>query len=195
LRPGQPAPPPEVRSGSIPVDQVDAWLNELPKESVRQLLAAAEVRYDHRLPVGESFTLIAQEVESQYTWVLTDIEYYALVPTTGMQSPPKQLPRESLVGLVTFGIKFAGKTPMRELGLRLSPYSAPFQTPFTGSGWPWLNTFFGPQRMPSFALYAKSGERITVEAKIENQPRFPISKIGVNLHGFTISESLLNRVW
>ena len=180
----------------IPVDQVNYYLNALPKEQIVPQFISAEIRYNHALLPGQQLEIIAYTVEPQYTWVFTDIFYYATSPTANLQSAPQQLPPESLVGLINFSLKFGGSTPMKELARRFSPYAAPAQVPISAQGWPWLQTPFGAQRAPGgFAVYAKSQERVTVVGTVENRPRFPIHKIGVNMHGFTIPESILNEAW
>ena len=100
--------------------------------------------------------------------------------------------------MVRLELLFGGTTPLQTAAHRLSPHTSPTQFTAsipTTSGWPWLGTPFGSQRMPSFALYAKGNEEVRVEATVDAVPRFPISRLGVNLHGFTIPATLFPTMW
>jgi len=193
--PTGPAPAP---TRVIPVKEMNAWYRRLPSPNVLHKLITGEVRYKHSLSVGQKLQLSSTVVTENYVWVFTDIDFYAMAPATAMLRPPLQLDPESLVGILRLELTFGGTTPITTSAQRLSPYTTPAQytaTVPTTSGWPWLQTPFGSQRMPSFALYAKGNEEIRVEATIEALPRFPISRLGVNMHGFSVPTTLFPSAW
>ncbi|MFQ5479568.1 MAG: hypothetical protein ACE5E4_13245, partial [Candidatus Binatia bacterium] len=155
----------------------------------------AEVRFDHTKLAGESFTLSSLTVPQQQTWVFTDVDYYGIIPPNGLFGPPTQLPDAALVGLVRFELLFAGTAPMKTEAKLISAYATAFQVPQDSSGWSWLQSPVGPRRVGGFGLYAKAQERLSVEAHILNRPKFPINKVGVNMHGFSIPSSMFEETW
>jgi len=197
-KPGGPTPvggPEAPRPREIPINWFDAWLQQLPKASIVQLFGVQEARYDHTLTQNQTFSVGTMTVARQQVWIFTDIEYYAMTPAAGMSAPPAQLPQEALHGILRIDLTFGGKTPYHVDSSRLLGYATPGQQPTTRSGWPWLQKVFGAQRMPSFAVYARSEEEVRLEGVVEDVPRFPIVKVGVNLHGFTLPEALFDDIW
>ena len=181
----------------LPVDQVHAWLNQLPSDAVQQMALSYEVRWDNTIGANGTVSVIPANttVSQGQVWIFTDIEYYAITPTVGLQAPPTRINAAAFVGLVNFAVKFSDKVPIKDDGARMSPYISPSQTASTVSGWPWVNTVFGPSRMPSFAVYARGNESLKVDLTIQNPPRFPISKVGVNMNGFNLSETIFDSLW
>jgi hypothetical protein len=197
-RPLNPAPQKAPAVQVIPIKDVDGWIRSLPAKNVTWKTVSDEARYLHTLDVGQAMTIAAMEVDQNYVWIFSDIEFYATSPRAEMCAPPKNLSAEALVGILRLELKFGGTSPLGASAHRLSPYTTPTQkttaTPTT-SGWPWLETPVGVQRMPTFALYAQSTETVEVVAQVEALPRFPISRIGVNLHGFSVPAPLFDRAW
>lgn len=193
--PTGPAPP---QQRIIPVKQMDAWMRTLPPEAMTHLILSDEVRYNAALGVGGEMSFASNTVAEDYTWVFTDVHFYATAPAAEMYAPPKNLSAEALVGLIQLELTFGGTSPLRTRSSRMSPYATPAQFsagPSTTSGWPWLETDFGVRRMPSFAIYAEGNEEIRVVATITNEPLFPITRLGVNLHGFSVPSGLLPGTW
>lgn len=179
----------------IPVKEMDSWLRSLPSDTIPQKLISDEIRYNHALNVGQGMTLSQTQVDKDTVWVFSDVEFYATAPRSAMNAPPKNLDPEALVGILRIELKFGGNAPLQTDARRMSPYATPGQTAATTSGWPWLQTPFGVQRMPAFALYATSEVQVDVIVTVEALPRFPIERIGVNLHGFTVPAALFSRAW
>lgn len=184
-----------TRPNEIPIAWYNAWLQQLPPASVTQLFAVQEARFNHALLADQAYSIGTMQVPAQTVWVFTDVEYYGMVPAVGMGAPPVLMAGEALHGIVRFELQFSGQVPYQVQGYRLNAYATPTQTPVQRGGWPWLNKTYGVQRMPSFALYARSDAKITVQGVIEDPPRFPIVKTGVNLHGFSIPEAVFNDIW
>jgi hypothetical protein len=187
--------PAQVKPKIIPVKLMDEWVRSLPNNTIPQKLISDEVRYNHALNVGQTLQLSQTYVDKDTVWVFSDIEFYATAPCTAMNAPPKNLNPEALDGVLRIDLKFGGNSPLQTDARRMSPYSTPNQVAATTSGWPWLQTPFGVQRMPSFALYAGAEVSVEVLITVEALPRFPITRIGVNMHGFTIPAGLFNRAW
>jgi len=179
----------------VPVRQVNFWLRNLPREQVTHLVVRDEIRYNHALNIGGELLMGGVQVADQYVWVLTDVEYYALAPSSGMPQIPTSLSAGALVGLLRFDLLFGGNDPVKVRANVMSPYSTPDQATSSTGGWPWLQRPFGTQRMPSFAVYAHAGTTINARVTVEDVPRFPITKLGVNMHGFTISATLFPQIF
>jgi hypothetical protein len=178
----------------IPVKEVDLFLRALPKDNVSFMSRAEEVRYNHSLGIGNSLTVSSLAVPRGYVWVLSDLELYALGPSTELNGAPKNLSREALVGILKLEVLFGGTSPLQTTSHRMEPYTTPGQAAATTSGWPWLERNFGPQRMLTFALQARENTTIDIVATVEAVPRFPISKIGVNIHGFSAPITVFDSV-
>lgn len=190
-----PAAGPGAPPQAIPVRDLDAFLSALPRESVSFLSKSQEVRYDQALQVGQSIQIGSLKVPSKYVWIFTDVSFYAFGPAIGMGQAPQPLNRGALVGLLRLDLLFGGASPLNSQSYRMSPYSSPGQSPATTSGWPWLESTFGVSRMPSFALYAGETQAVEMNATVEDVPRFPITKIGVNLHGFSLPTATFSKIW
>ena len=181
--------------GIIPVREVDSWLRSLPSESISFFSVGEEVRYDHNLGTNGSVVMNLLTVPSQYVWVITDAEFYALGPSTKLMGSPKNLDAEALIGILRLEMQFSGSAPMNTAAHRMSPYQEPGQATATTSGWPWLQHQFGSQRVWAFALYAKESQSVSALVTVEQVPRFPISKLGMNLHGFAVPSQVFSRAW
>jgi len=188
---GSPKPRPQV----VPVRELDAFLSALPRESLSFLLKSQEVRYDHSKKVGETITVGQLSVPQNYVWVLIDTEFYAYGPATGMGAAPTTINAGGLVGILKLAVRFGGSDPVNSLSYRMSPYTSPSQTAASTSGWPWLERSFGVNRMPSFALYAKENQVVSMKLTVESVPRFPITKVGANIHGFALPSAEFARIW
>ena len=179
----------------IPVREMDSWIRSLPSNTIPQKLISDEVRYNHALSVGQSLTLSRSQVDKDTVWVFSDVEYYATAPPEAMNAPARLLDPGALVGILRMELKFGGNAPLQTDARRMSAYTEPSQSAASTSGWPWLRTPFGAQRMPAFALYAQAEVSVDVTVTVEALPMFPIDRIGVNLHGFSIPANLFNRTW
>lgn len=182
------------RATVFPMREMDKWIRTLPPKRVTHFVLSGEVPYDHALGIGQKLEIkLYEEVPPSYFWIITDVFYYATVPPDGLIGAPQNLPPEALVGILKWELKFGNSAPMQTHARRMSPYApgAPTKT----SGFPWLDTPFGPQRMPAFALHATGQEDIHVDITIEDLPQFPITRLGANLHGFTVAASRFPTAW
>lgn len=183
------------RHNTIPVREMDKWIRTLPPQRITHQVLSGEVMYNPALIVGQTLSiLLVERVTASYVWVFTDVDYYATFPPPGgLVSVPQNLPAEALVGILKWELLFGGTSPFSTVAARMSPYAP--GTPRRTSGWPWLQTPFGVQRMPSFALYASGNEEIRVDITVEDLPRFPITRLGVNMHGFAVAANLFPTAW
>jgi hypothetical protein len=174
--------------------EMDKWIRTLPPKRVTHMVISGEAPYPREGDIGDliEIELIAR-VPANYFWIITDIFYYATVPPDGLVGFSQALPPEALVGILKWELMFGGSAPMQTHARRMSPY-APGPATKT-SGFPWLDTPFGPQRMPAFALHATGQEDIRVDVTIEDLPQFPITRLGANLHGFTVAASRFPTAW
>jgi len=134
-------------------------------------------------------------VPNAYVWVINDVEFYATGPRPELMAAPLNLTAAGLLGLLRLDLLISGATPLQSNAHRLSPYTSPAQTTQSATGWPWLEKPFGTQRMPSFALFAKGGQIVEGVVTVENVPRFPITRIGFNMHGFTVPAAIFEQLW
>jgi hypothetical protein len=191
-RPGQAGGGPRA----IVVDQLQAWLNSLPPEVVQQKAYTYEAAYVAPAAPPSQIAVGSFQVTDGFVEVITDSEFYAIAPAGGFGMPPQRIPSGALLGLIRFALKFGDRDPMQITSGVRNPYlAATAAGAAAASGWGWTNLTFGAQRMPSFAIYAKSSERIEVTATIDNLPRFPITKLGMVLYGFTVPESTFGEIW
>jgi len=176
---------------------MDKWLRTLPPQKVTHLVLSGEQVYLNLFGIGQKTTILSfNKIPDGYVWVITDVDYYAtFVPPQGLFSVPTNVPPEALVGLLKWELLFGGVAPLQTVARRMSPYNVAPGSVQPTSGWPWMQTPFGVRRMPSFALFATGNEEITVEVTVEDLPRFPISRLGVNLHGFTVATAHLPSAW
>ena len=179
----------------IPTRLVDFFLRSLPQDYVRFFNRSEEVQYDHSMVVGGKQTISGLVVPSNYVWVINDMEFYATGPRPELMALPLNLNSAALVGMLRLDLLISGASPMQSESSRLSPYTSPAQTPQSATGWPWLERPFGTQRMPSFAIFAREGQTVEAVVMVENVPRFPITRIGFNLHGFMMPSATFERLW
>jgi len=195
----QPSQPETNRNRIIPVSVINAFFQMLPSPDIQQQAIAREntfaaVDLDEGLVVGTIVT------RPQQVYIWTDVFYYAVIPGPGMASPPVQLTEYQLSGLVRFDLTIDDRNPMNLTANTASPYFDPlYPTQGNLSGWQVLNQNFGSTRYGSaFALYARSQQVTTITMKAVQRgryPRFPITKVGVQIHGYVASEGNFDEVW
>lgn len=179
----------------IATRELDAFLQSLPRESTSFLIKSQEVRYDPSLKVGGQIRIGQIKVPQTYTWVFTDIAFYAFGPTPGLGAVPAHLNDGALVGILRLDILINGRDPVNSGSYRMSPYAAVGQVAQATSGWPWLNRSYGGQNMPSFAIYAKETANVDLVATVEAIPLFSITRIGVNIQGFAVPSVEFDKIW
>lgn len=179
----------------IPTRLVDFFLRSLPQDYVRFFNRSEEKQYNHAMIVGNTQTISGLVVPSNYVWVINDMEFYATGPRPELMALPLNLSSAALLGMLRLDLLISGASPMQSSSDRLSPYTSPAQVAQNATGWPWLERPFGTQRMPSFALFAKEGQTVEAVVTVEAVPRFPITRIGFNLHGFTVPSAIFEQLW
>ena len=180
----------------IPTKLVDFFLRSLPQDYVYFFNLSEEAQYNHAMVVGGKQVIASIPVPGSYVWVINDVEFYATGPRPEMMAAPLNLNQAGLLGMLRLDLLISGATPLQSTAHRLSPYTSPAQAAQSATGWPWLERpLFGTQRMPSFALFAKSGQTVEGIVTVESVPRFPITRIGFNLHGFTVPSAIFDRLW
>jgi len=190
-----PTPVDESCLSVIPTKLVDFFLRSLPQDYIHFYNRSEERQYDHSLPVGGTQVIATLTVSQGYVWVINDAEFYATGPRPEMMALPLNLNSAALLGMLRLDLLISGMSPLQSGSHRLSPYTSPAQSPVGETGWPWLERPFGTQRMPSFALFAKEGQTVEGIVTVEAVPRFPITRIGFNLHGFTVPAAIFQRFW
>jgi len=94
-----------------------------------------------------------------------------------------------LAGLLRFELRFPGASKLLQVNSRLDAYISPGQVATRPQpGFTDLGTPIGPSRLPSFALYAKGTEIVTVVAVVQQVPRIPLSTVGVKITGLVVPE-------
>jgi hypothetical protein len=189
--------PVTTQDRTVRVASLNAFFESLPPESVTHFSKVYDRPFNQGWPTNTNFEVLKTRVGQEQVWCLTDVFYYAVSPGSGMNAAPIELDAPSLTGLFSFDLLFNGRSPMVTAVQTYSPYisrSERLDINFGVTGYPFLEREFGAQRASGFALYAKANEKITVRARILDEPQFPITKIGAQIHGFTVPASLFDRV-
>jgi hypothetical protein len=173
-----------------------AFLEGLPNPSVTHLSKASDVLYDPGLIAGATFDIFTARVPDGRVWAVTDVEYYATVPGSGLSAPFTELPSSALAGLLRFQFLADQRSEGGERTTQVfSPYNGLTTSAAERQGWSWLNEPFGPNRAGTFAQYVRGGSTILVRGTVDDPPRFPISKIGVRIRGIALTETQFQRIW
>jgi len=181
--------------GIVPVTTLHAFYQALPDPSVQQVAKITEVPWPNSITAGTKLDLASFTVPDQYVYVLTDIYYYALSPSSALDAPLIQLQPYQLSGLVRFELYMGNRTPLRIDSSTFNPYDNTTAPNFDGSGWPVLDTVFGTRRGGSFALYARSKNVVQVRAVVDVVPRFSITKLGAHFHGYAVAEGNFDEIF
>jgi hypothetical protein len=187
---------------------IDAFFQELPELSVQPIIKLMEAQFTFtdlttvasaitsgvNLPaIPVSFDFFS--VPPQYVYIIVDVLYYALAPSKWSYSPLVQLSAEQLAGLARFDLTFSGRQPARFDMSTIAPHANPGSTATLSTGWPLLETLFGPQRTTGFAVYARSSQDVKVTVTFSDVPHFVITKIGAHLHGYAVPEGAFEDIF
>lgn len=189
-----PTPSPS-QQGVVPVQVLYAFFQALPDPNVQQLTQVTEGHWTHTATTNTRIALETFSVPSQFVYVLTDIYYYATCPSSSLCGPPVALTTYQLAGLAHFEMTIGDRQPMSINGTTFNPYEDGTATNAHASGWSMMDTQFGARRGGAFALYARSGSVIKVEAVVDVAPRFSITKIGAHFHGFAVPEGTFDTIF
>lgn len=200
---GKPAPLPQPQAekvdavvkvaGLLPVRVLGAFYETLPDPSVQQVTKTVEGYWSRSYRANDQFALATFAVPDQYVYVLTDVEYYALAPSRNLAAPETALGDHQLVGLLRFELNIGNRQPMRLDAETVNPNTSSGSN--ASSGWGLLNTTFGARRSASFAVYARSQQTVQVNVTLIDVPRFNLSKIGAQFHGFGVPEGLFAKIF
>lgn len=186
---------PGTGAGVLQVDQVNGFLNALPQYAfVPFFTISADVLYDNTLAAEGLQDIYSFGIDQGLAYVFTDIYYYALVASLDRQGVSELLPPPALIGIVHFDFLISGNPKLRVRSQRVPAYQTTGAAQGS-SGWPWIDRTFGSNRVPAFALYARGGETVDIRLMVETPPRFPIDRVGVEVAGFTVPDSLLEGIW
>lgn len=192
------APGAQQQARVLTVRSLNTFLEALPNQNVSHLALHTTQPYDPTTGPGTKLALQTNTVPDGNSWVITDLRFFALAPSTGLMTPPTYLQPENLAGLLRFDIQFASRSPLKLEGTFYSVYAGAAATALqvgSRSGWPFTRQDFGTQRELSFALYAKEGDQIDAIANVDIAPQFPLAALGVEVHGFVVPSSLLSKIW
>lgn len=198
--PFQPATPnPQV----IPVSVIDAFFQELPELSIQPIVKTMEGQFalvvdnpwDPDTSTIQPIRLSFFTVPQQFVYIIVDVVYYAVVPGAGLNDPPASLTAEQLAGIARFDLTFGNRQPARFDCSMLSPYANPGTSPVLRTGWPFIETKFGPQRTTGFAIYARSSQEVLVTVQMDDFPLFTISKFGAHMHGYAVPEGAFEDIF
>jgi hypothetical protein len=180
----------QEQAQAIPVKQLFPFFQSLPTPDLQQISKTVEARWPQAAyAVGQTVELASFVVPAQSVYIVTDVLYYALCPSALYSGPLIALEEHQLVGIVRFELSFNQNAPMQNDMDVIDPYSLPGANTYHRSGWPLLNVPFGARRSSGFALFARSGQTVSITASVDEIPRFVITKIGAQFHGFSASES------
>lgn len=200
---GGPFMPATPSSQVIPVSVVDAFFQQLPELSIQPIIKTMEAQYtliidDPWDPNTGTITPIQMSfftVPAQYVYIIVDVVYYAVVPGADLNAPPGALTAEQLAGIARFDLTFGDRQPARFDCQMVSPYANPGTTPTLRTGWPFVETKFGPQRTTGFAIYARSSQEVLVTVRFDDFPLFMITKLGAHMHGYAVPEGAFEDIF
>lgn len=181
----------EPTGGPYPPRQLPAFFENLPPQALQFLAHSGEVAVTNQNLVAGGIIEISQlRVPKNYMFVITDVQYYGLVPSIEPYSPLVPIQKEQLVGLIRFDLTFQDRQPMRTTGDYVNPYVPGPE--FIREGWPFVE--LSPSGCcDNFTLYAKSDMKISAKAHIDVVPNFWLSMLGVRFTGYTLPELMVEE--
>ena len=180
---------------------MQAFYEEMPPADIQQFALSGELSYSFdAFTAGDEWTIYALTIPDLLVYVFTDIFFYALAPPTGLGAAPEPVNTYGVSGSICFVLRFTDRAPMLFDSRPAPAYPIGGINPYTSpiSGWSYLDEPFGAQRTSGFALYARGHEQVQFSGLPPNLtqiPRFPISRWGVKLNGFTVPESIFDKLW
>lgn len=185
-----------IRNRRLSVQQLDAFFEGLMPSTIAPFAYVSDKLYDTNLGIGNYLTVLQRTVPDGTVWVITDVFFYGQGPGSGLNARPIELDPPSLAGLFRFQLQFNSRAATLGGAQVTSPYVVP-NAELNRSyqeGWPFLERDIGPQRAgQQNAFYARSGEVVQVLAVLDAKPRFPVTKLGAHIHGFTMPEARFNE--
>lgn len=181
----------------ISAKQVQDFLAALPSPDLQQLSFNDAICFDVVNAVTDARLYVTgYGTPPGVVWVLTDVFFYGQAPATGMNAPSMRIPMEAFNGLLRFELLIGEIPPMQISTDVVSPPAGSTRTRGgRRAGWPYIGVPFGTQRETSFALYVPERARVSVLFSVDEAPRFPITMIGLEVHGFSVPAVVLRDIW
>lgn len=177
------------------VQLTNEFLTAMPEPGMQQIARHDSVRYPPGTALGDTITINGTSVPNGMVMVLTDVTFFVTVPSPGLGGAEIRVTAASLAGLLRFSVLFNNNTPLQLDGSFLSPLAGTTRNLSVRSGWPFTERPFGVQRAPAFAIYAKGGQNVTIQAIVDVLPDFPITTVGAEMGGFTLSQMNFSRLF
>jgi len=181
---------PRSPAGFVPSTAMDSFLNCLPSPDIQQIALIEELPWnDWDIRTRDVLTVLGEVVPEQMVYLFTDIYFFAMTPSEGLVGASEYLPTPALNGLLRFQLLFNQTSPMQLEGTIVNQQEggALVQQGRRG-GWPLTNKLFGTKRSSGWGVYAMGGSVIEATATVDRLPQFPMTLLGVELHGFSLSE-------
>ena len=195
----QPQTQAQRSGGVVPVRVLDAFYQLLPHPSVQQVVRSYSAYFNPQSfqNAGDSGVIALYTPPEGSVLITTDLQIFATAPGSGLQSPSVALDPRSLLGSLEFRVTVGGTSPLAiETGRpRLYRTTDPGHESLS-SGWGKLESLIGSSR--GFALYARGQRQLAVTVALRETgqaPRFVLSSIGAECQGYTVSESIFDRLW
>lgn len=182
-------------SGVLPARLVNEFLSVLPSPDINQISRHDSQYYTPGTQPGDTNTITSMRVSRGTVIVFTDIEFFALAPSPFLMGAEQRLDPGNLAGLLRFELLFSGQMPLEMEGNFISPRAGTNRTLGLKSGWPFVDKKFGVERGSAYGLYAREGIEAKVVVTMDVQPDFPITTIGVEMAGFSVSVLTFSRVF
>lgn len=177
--------------GIIPSSTVDEFLSALPDPGIQQISFVEENFYSPDFPQYHELSIVGTQVPEQMVYVFTDVLFFGLVPGTGILAAPEFVPQPALNSYLRFEVLFNNVAPMQLEGEIVYSHSATAQGRV--GGWPFVNRRFGVQRSSGWAIYAREGVNVEVKMTVDVPPPFPLTVVGAELHGFSLTHADFQR--
>jgi len=184
--PSNPRPMETPKPQLTPVRLTQGFLSQLPTAGLSHLARVFTRYWNPSTVKGATVTLTGETVPEGLVWVLTDVDFFATAPKPTLAGTLTYLSESDLAGIFRFDLNFTGNSPMQLGGTFRNPNAGTSIVTTVQSGWTDLRSEFGTKRSPGFALVAQSGSVIQVSIRADSVPKFPITTVGTNIHGFVI---------
>lgn len=184
-------------SGALPMQgkAVSDFLAAFPDPNIQQLALCDSLVYPPGTVREDILEVTGATVPEGMVYVFTDIYFFALAPGGVLMGAAQRLPAGALAGLLRFSLEFNERGPAQLEGVFVSPRAGTFRDIGRRSGWPWIDREFGVQRGLAWALYAREQVQYRATAVVDVVPDFPITTVGVELHGFSLTAKSFSDVF
>jgi len=173
----------------------ETFLRALPHPGLTQMALAESVKWDPTTTSSTIVTVAGMTVPDQTVYVFCDFVFFAQAPAKGLQCPSIRLNPAALAGYFRFEVIFGGRTPMQLEVTPVGVMCGSMRDQTRRGGWPFTDRAVGVQRVTSFAIYAKAGQDVQARVNVDVVPDFPLTLVGVEMHGFAIPATTWAEIW